>query len=106
MKDGKPTLAKDYLVGDNSEDLHKSSTGDITDYGHPIANVNVESLDYFIGQLFQQTELLGLPERQGGAFKSIVRDMFWKWYNNHLPNPTGLADPSHQARVRAGIDKA
>lgn len=78
---------------------------DIADYDHPIANVTVESLDYFIGQVFTHTELLGLPERQLNAYKSVLRDMFWKWYNNHLPNPHGLSDPSHQARVRAGIDK-
>lgn len=78
---------------------------DIEDYDHPIAKVTVESLDYFIGTVFTHTELLGLPDRQLKAYKSILRDMFWKWYNNHLPNPHGYSDVSHQARVRAGIEK-
>ncbi len=78
---------------------------DIADYDSPIANVTVESLDYFIGQLFTHTELLGLPERQLAAYRSTVREMFWKWYNNHLPNPHGYSDPSHQARVRAVIEQ-
>lgn len=90
---------------DRTSTLDNGVVDDMEDYDHPIANVTVESLDYFIGQVFTHTELLGLPERQLKAFRSTLRDMFWKWYNNHLPNPSGLADPSHQARVRAGIDK-
>lgn len=75
------------------------------DYDNPKAAVTVESLDYLIGRLFTHTELLGLPDRQLKAYQSTVRKMFWEWYNNHLPNPSGLVDISHQARVRAGIEQ-
>ena len=67
--------------------------------------IGVESFDYLIGKLFTHTELLGLPERQHAAYKATVRAMFWDWYNSHMENEMGFADPSHQYRVEAGIDK-
>lgn len=77
----------------------------IEDFNNPIAKVSVNNLDYLIGEIFLQTELLGLPERQHQAYKKIVRAKFWEWYNGHLPNRTGLADPSYQARQYHGIEK-
>lgn len=78
---------------------------DIEDYDHPQAKVNVEYMDYLIGKVFTHTELLGLTDRQLSAYKSTLRQMFWGWYNQALPNPHGLADVSLQARRRAGIEK-
>jgi len=72
---------------------------------HGKITINVAQFDYLIGKLFTHTELLGLPERQLGAFKSTSRDMFWEWYNACMDNETGLADPSYQWRVEAGIEK-
>lgn len=67
--------------------------------------VNVSGFDYLIGELFTHVELLGLPDRQLSALKSTTRKMFWDWYNNHMDNEIGLADPSRQWRVEAGIEK-
>ena len=67
--------------------------------------IYVDDFDYLIGKLFTHTELLGLPERQLSAFKSTTREMFWDWYNAYMENSMGFADPSHQHRVEAGIEK-
>lgn len=77
---------------------------DIKDYDNPIIEVDVKSFDYLIGKLFSQLELLGLPDRQAQAYRSSVRRMFWEWYNNHLPNPHGLSDPSLQGRRAQGLE--
>ena len=96
----------------NMEDVEVIDTPDntydcweIEDYDNPVAGITVGSVDTLIGRIFLHTELLGLPERQLNAYKKVVRDNFWEWYNNNLPNPTGLADVSHQARVAQGIEK-
>lgn len=78
---------------------------DIQDYDNPLIGVNVQSFDYLLGKLFTHFELLGLSERQALALRSSVRQMAWEWFNTHLPNPSGLADPSLQARRTAGIEK-
>jgi len=78
---------------------------EIADYDNPVAGITVANVDNLIGKLFIQTELLNLPERQYNAYKKIVRELFWEWFNSNLPNPTGLADVSHQARVSQGIEK-
>jgi len=70
-----------------------------------LITVNVANFDYLIGKLFTHTELLGLPERQLSAYKSTTREMFWDWYNTFMENEYGYADPSHQWRVEAGIEK-
>jgi len=77
---------------------------DIPDYDHPKIEICVEHFDRLIGQVFKHSELLGLTDRQLTAYKSILRQMFWDWYNSFLPNPHGLADPSKQGRVAAGIE--
>lgn len=66
--------------------------------------VDVAYFDYLLGKLFSHTELLGLSDRQLTAYKSTVRQMFWDWYNRLFDNPTGLADPSKQLRIDAGIE--
>lgn len=71
-------------------------TGNIT--------IDVRTFNYLIGKVFTHAELLGLPERQYAVYKSTLRAMFWDWYNSHLDNPQGYSDPSHQARVEAGIE--
>jgi len=78
---------------------------EIADYNNPIAGIAVGSVDHLIGEVFLQTELLGLPERQLSAYKKLIRRKFWDWFNSNLPNPTGLADVSHQARLSQGIEK-
>lgn len=85
-------------------DLPTQEPMDIKDYNNPTVEISVGNVDYLISEIFLQTELLGLPERQLGAFKKIVRRQFWDWFNAGLPNPHGLADPSHQARVYHGIE--
>lgn len=65
---------------------------------------DVMSFDYLIGKVFTHSELLGLTDRQLTAYKSTLRQMFWDWYNRHMDNPHGFADPSRQARVEAGIE--
>lgn len=77
---------------------------DIRDYDNPLIGVNVYSFDALLGKLFTTFELLGLPERQGSALKGSVRKMAWEWYDKHLPNPSGLASPSLQARRAANIN--
>lgn len=71
-------------------------TGNIT--------VGVANFDYLIGDVFTHFELLGLTDRQLSALKKTTREMFWNWYNSHLPNPMGLADPSKQAREEVGLN--
>lgn len=68
--------------------------------------IGVENFDWLIGQVFTHVELLGLPDRQLTAYKSSLRKMCWEWYNQFVNNPQGLADPSHQARISAGIEPA
>lgn len=75
---------------------------EIRDFNNPLIGVNVPSFDGFLAELFTQFELLGLPDRQAKALTSSVRKMAWKWYDRHLPNPTGLASPSRQARRNLG----
>lgn len=88
------------------EEFQKVDTwlDEIQDYDNPMIGVNVHSFDGFLGELFMQFELLGLPDRQAKALRSSVRRMAWKWYDRHLPNPNGLASPSLQARRLARID--
>lgn len=76
----------------------------IQDYDNPLIGVNVESFDELLGKLFTNFELLGLPERQGKALTGSVRRMAWEWFDRHLPNPSGLASPSMQARRSRGIE--
>jgi hypothetical protein len=68
------------------------------------ARIDVISFDALIGRLFTHVELLGLTDRQLSALKATVRGMCWEWYNGHLDNESGYADPSHAARVEAGIE--
>lgn len=75
---------------------------EIRDFDNPLIGVNVHSFDDFLGKLFMYFELLGLPDRQAKALTSSVRRMAWEWYDRHLPNPTGLASPSLQARRNIG----
>ena len=75
---------------------------EIRDFNNPLIGVNVPSFDDFLAKLFTNFELLGLPERQAKALTSSVRRMGWEWYDKHLPNPTGLASPSRQARRNLG----
>ena len=79
---------------------------DLRDYNNPLIGVNIESFDDFLGKLFANFELLGLPDRQAKALVGSVRRMAWEWYDKHLPNPSGLASPSMQARRESGIDKS
>lgn len=78
---------------------------DIQDYDNPVIGVNVQSFDELLGRLFTHFELLGLTDRQRIALTSSVRQMGWAWFDNHLPNPNGLAYPSLQGRRAAGIEK-
>lgn len=68
------------------------------------ATINVTTFDTLIGRLFTHMELLGLTDRQLSALKATTRGMFWEWYNGHLDNEHGYADPSHAARVEAGLE--
>jgi hypothetical protein len=79
---------------------------DIADYRNPTIGANVDSFDELLGKLFVNFELLGLPERQAKALTGSVRRMGWEWFDRHLPNPSGLASPSLQARRERGIDKS
>jgi hypothetical protein len=79
---------------------------DIKDYDNPLIGVNVDSFDELLGKLFTTFELLGLPDRQGKALRSTIRKMSWEWYDKHLPNPSGLASPSLQARRLRQIDSS
>lgn len=83
----------------------KNMSDVIRDYDNPQAQVGVLQMDYLIGQVFTHSELLGLTDRQLSAYKKTLRDMFWDWYNSQLPNPSGLADISHQARLHHGIEQ-
>lgn len=83
---------------------YKAELEDIEDYNNPIVEIGVGNVDYLISEIFLQTEILGLPERQLGAYKKIVRRQFWSWFNGNLPNPHNLADPSSQARQYHGIE--
>ena len=93
-------IEQKYVVENAGEVIREKrliSQGDIT--------TTVKSFDFLIGKLFTHTELLGLPERQHAAYKATVRAMFWQWYNDHMENNMGFADPSRQWRVEAGIEK-
>lgn len=94
---------KDVVMIDTPDNTYDS--WDIADYDNPIAGITVNDVDVLIGDVFMQTELLGLPERQLSAYKKVVRQTFWNWYNTNLPNPTGLSDVSRQARVANGIER-
>lgn len=78
---------------------------DIEDYNNPHANISVGQMDYLVGQIFTHTELLGLTDRQLSAYKATLRKMVWDWYNQALPNPSGLSDVSYQARIHHGIEQ-
>ena len=67
--------------------------------------IDVQGLDFLIGKVFLHTELLGLTDRQLTAYRATLRQMCWDWYNSHMENAMGYADPSKQARVEAGIDQ-
>lgn len=67
--------------------------------------IGVVDVNYLLGQLLTQAEILGLPERQWKAYRGTISRMLWQWYNDNLENPTGLVDPSRQARVEAGIER-
>jgi hypothetical protein len=86
-------------------ELQKTHEKQLSYLTHGKITVNVANFDYLIGKLFTHVELLGLPDRQLSAFKSTTRDMFWDWYNAFMENEMGYADPSHQWRVDAGIEK-
>lgn len=101
--DPKGINPNDVQVIDTPDNTYDS--WDISDYDNPVAGIGVLDVDHLIGQVFMQTELLGLPERQHNAYKKVIRKMFWDWYNTNLPNPTGLSDVSHQARVYHQIEK-
>lgn len=79
---------------------------DIRDYDNPLIGVNVDSFDFLLGKMFLTFELLGLPDRQAKALKATIRRTGWEWYDNHLPNPSGLASPSLQARRLRQIDNS
>lgn len=96
---------KNVQAVDKADPLKVDTYADnIADYDNPKIGVTVSSFDYLIGKLFNHTELLGLPERQLSAYKGSVRDMFWDWFNDQLPNPHALADPSRQGRIAQGIE--
>lgn len=79
---------------------------DEIDYQHAKITIGVENFDYLIGLIFTHVELLGLPDRQLSAYKSSLRKLGWEWYNRFVDNPHGFSDPSHQARVSAGVEPA
>lgn len=78
---------------------------DIQDYDNPEISVTVSGMDSLVGKVFTHSELLGLTDRQRAAYQSTLRQIFWDWYNIQLSNPSGLADPSRQARRHHGIEQ-
>lgn len=70
----------------------------------PTIKVGVESVNHLLGKILTQAEILGLGESQYQAYRSTLKEMVWDWYNRHMNNPSGYADPSRQARVEAGIE--
>jgi hypothetical protein len=105
MNDRKVTKETPKLKPILTEGIADTFREDIADYDNPLAGVNVQSFDYFLGKLFTHFELLGLPERQALALRSSTRQVAWDWYDNLLPNPNGLASVSMQARKNQGIEK-
>lgn len=100
MKDGPKNTDKTDTI---STTLHEAKGN-----GSSIAAITIDviAFDLLIGKNFRTLELLGLTDRQLAALKSTLRDDCWDWYNAHMENPSGLADPSLRARQAAGIEHA
>lgn len=71
---------------------------------NPKIEVDVNSVNHLLGKILTQADLLGLGDKQHKAYRSTLYQLVWDWYNKHMDNETGLADPSKQARIEAGIE--